>query len=78
MLTEKEHVLKTTSRDRFKAVSRAINFTDSTGVLISPYPDQEGNKLGSMSGTRAISTISSRELSSGHTGPVTGSLYIFI
>ena len=26
----------------------------STGVLISPYPEQEGNKLGSMSGTRAI------------------------
>jgi len=27
-------------------------------------PDQEGNKLGSMSGTRAISTTSRRELSS--------------
>ena len=26
-----------------------------TGVLISPLPDQEGNKLGGMSGTRAIS-----------------------
>ena len=35
-----------------------------TGVLISSYPDQEGNKLGSMWGTRAISTISRRELSS--------------
>jgi len=35
-----------------------------TGVLISPYPDQEGNKLGSMSGSRAISTTSRRELSS--------------
>jgi len=33
-------------------------------VLISPYPDQEGNKLGSMSGTRAISTTSRREMSS--------------
>ena len=33
-----------------------------TGVLISPQPDQEGNKLGSMSGTRAISTTSRREL----------------
>ena len=33
------------------------------GVLISPYSDQEGNKLGSMSGTRTIST-SRRELSS--------------
>ena len=33
-------------------------------MLISPYPDQEGNKLGSMSGTRAISTTSRRELSS--------------
>ena len=35
-----------------------------TGVLISPYPDQEGNKLGSMSGTHAITTKSRRELSS--------------
>ena len=34
------------------------------GVLISPYHDQEGNKLGSMSGTGAISTISRREPSS--------------
>jgi len=34
-----------------------------TRVLISPLPDQEGNKLGSMSGTRAISTTSKRELS---------------
>jgi len=36
----------------------------ATGVLISPQPDQEGNKLGRMSGTRAISTTSRRELSS--------------
>jgi len=36
----------------------------TTGVLISPYPDKEGNKLGSISGTPAISTISRRELSS--------------
>ena len=35
-----------------------------TGVLISPYPDQEGNKVGSMSGIHAISTTSRRELSS--------------
>jgi len=35
-------------------------------VLISPSPDQEGNKLGSMSGTRAISTTSRRELSSNY------------
>ena len=35
-----------------------------TRVLISPQPDQEGNKLGSMSGTRAISTTSRREMSS--------------
>ena len=35
-----------------------------TGLLISPQPDQEGNKLGSMSETRAISTTSRRELSS--------------
>ena len=34
------------------------------GVLISPYTDQEGKKLGSMSGTPAISTTSRRELSS--------------
>ena len=36
----------------------------NTGVLISPQPDQEGNKLGNMSGTHAISTTSRRELSS--------------
>ena len=35
-----------------------------TGVLTSPWPDQEGNKLRSMSRTRAISTTSRRELSS--------------
>ena len=35
-----------------------------TGVLIGPEPDQEGNKLGSMSGPRAISITSRRELSS--------------
>jgi len=35
-----------------------------TGVLISPWPEQEGKKLESMSGTRAISTISRHELSS--------------
>ena len=33
-------------------------------VLISPYPNQEGNKLGSMSGMRAILTASRCELSS--------------
>ena len=33
-------------------------------MLISPYPDQEGNKLGSMLGTRTTSTISRRELTS--------------
>ena len=38
--------------------------TKCTGVLISPYPDQEGNKFGSTSETRAISTTSRRELSS--------------
>jgi len=36
----------------------------NTWVLISPEPNQEGNKLGSMSGTLAISTKSRRELSS--------------
>ena len=40
-------------------------FCVSTGVLISPLPDQEGNKLGSLSGTHAFSTPSRRELSSG-------------
>ena len=30
----------------------------------SPLSDQEGKKLGSMSGTRAVSTTSKRELSS--------------
>jgi len=34
------------------------------GVLISPLRTQKGNKLGSMSGTRAISATSRRELSS--------------
>jgi hypothetical protein len=33
-----------------------------TGVLITPYPDQDANKLGSVSGTRAISTTSRRQL----------------
>ena len=51
-LTEKESKLWETS-----------NIAVCTGVLISPYPDQEGNKLGSMSGMRAISTTSRRELS---------------
>ena len=36
--------------------------SNPTGVLISPWTDKEGNKLGSMSGTRAISTTSRREL----------------
>ena len=36
----------------------------NTRVLISPKPDQEGIKLGSMSGTRPISTTSRRDLSS--------------
>jgi len=38
--------------------------TENTGVLVSPWPDQEGNKLGSKSVTRAISTTTRRELSS--------------
>ena len=37
---------------------------DVTGVLISSYPDQEENKFRKMSGIRAISTTSRRELSS--------------
>jgi len=40
-----------------------------TGVLISPYPYQEGNKIGSMSGTSAISTTSRRKLSSSSSPP---------
>ena len=42
----------------------ATRIDQSTGVLISPYPDQEGNKLRSVSGARAISTTSRHELSS--------------
>ena len=38
-----------------------VYWSSCTGVLISPWLDQEGNKLGSMSGTRAISTTSIRE-----------------
>ena len=38
--------------------------TNCSGVLISPEPNKEGNKLGSMSGTREILTTSRRELSS--------------
>jgi len=34
MLKEKERVLKTTSRDRVKAVCRAINVTESIAVNI--------------------------------------------
>jgi len=40
-----------------------ISTYTTTRVLISPWPDQEGNKLGSMSGTCEIST-SRHELSS--------------
>ena len=40
-----------------------------TEVLISPQPDQKGNKLGSTSGTRAISKTSRRELSSNFFSP---------
>ena len=39
---------------------------------MSPYPDQEGNKLGSMSGKSAIWTISRRELSSSFFFPPQG------
>jgi len=35
-----------------------------TGVFLRPLPNQEGNKLGSMSGTRANSATWRRELSS--------------
>jgi len=55
-------------------ILRVSNFMDDilkkllksmvTGVLLRSWPDQEGNKLGSTKGTRAISTTSRRELSS--------------
>ena len=41
-----------------------VRETEFTQLLIRPQPDQEGPKLGSMSGTRAISTTSRRVLSS--------------
>jgi len=40
-----------------------------TRVLISPYPNQEGNKLGSMSRMHAILTASRCELSSSSPSP---------
>ena len=46
------------------ANSNAICSKTNTWVLISPYLDQEGNKLGSILETRTISTTSRRELSS--------------
>ena len=42
----------------------AVIILYSTGVLISPWPNQEGIKLRSTPGTRAISTKSRRELPS--------------
>jgi len=50
----------------------SLFFASILGVLISPWPDQEGKKLGSMSGTRAISTTSSRELSLSFLPPLQG------
>ena len=52
---------------RLLNVNRPIRIVHVTWVLKSPYPDQEGNKLGSMSGTCVISTTSRRELSSSTT-----------
>jgi len=49
--------------DRNGVVSWIAVLFRCTGVLTSPYPDQERNKLGTMSGTRAISTTSRRKLS---------------
>jgi len=46
-----------------RMVSIKILLQIFTGVMISPWPDQEGNKLGSMSGTSVISKTSGRELS---------------
>jgi len=43
-----------------------------TRMLIGPWPDQEVNKLGSMSGTRAISTTLRRELSPSFFFPLQG------
>ena len=48
---------------KFLKSKQLCNSNICTGVLTSPQSDQKGNKLGSMSGTRANSTTSRRELS---------------
>jgi len=61
----KEEALdRTVWRARFGRGFGPVVRQTTTAVLISPQPDQEGNKLGSISGTRAISTTLRRELSS--------------
>jgi len=56
----------------FVSKSIYLNISALTGVLISPEPNQEGNKLGSMSGTREISTTSRRKPSSSPPYPLQG------
>jgi len=51
-------------RDNARFPGSIFNEPRNTGGLIILKPDQEANKLGRISGTRAISTKSRRELSS--------------
>jgi len=54
------HILRIIQRE----IITYVQTSSCTGVLTRPYPDQDLKKRGSMSGTWAISTTSSRELSS--------------
>ena len=56
------HLLNASGKKIQQVHKVLVALTFITGVLISLQPDQEGNKLGSMSGTRAISTTSRRQL----------------
>ena len=47
----------------YKQWQMQVSETNLPRMLISPQPEQEGNNLGNMSGTRAISITSRRELS---------------
>jgi len=48
----------------FMKLVNSVSYLVNYRVLISPWPDREGNKLGRMSGTRATSTTSRSKLSS--------------
>ena len=62
-VTQRAHVpMGSTHGGMSQPQRKTATFVSSTGMLISPQPDQEGNKLESMSGPRAISTTSRREL----------------